>query len=149
MRSNYQRLLSELRGPNAGPNIGSRRLHIFYLGDYDKYGRDMDRQMRVQLQHFGIWDYVHFERIGIIPEQIAEYGLIPNEDNDGYEIDALFAFNPQKFQKLLDEHIEPYFDEDIYQKLLAEHQSKDIDKLVKTRVKFLPFSSDEKRRRAL
>ena len=137
MCSNYQRLLSELRGPNAGPNIGKRKLHVFYLGDYDKYGRDMDRQIRVQLEHFGIWKYVHFERIGIIPEQIAEYGLIPNDDNDGYEIDALNAFNPHKFKKLLYDHIEPYFDEDIYQKLLAEHPAADIDKLVRNKVKLL------------
>jgi hypothetical protein len=130
-------MLSELRGPNAGPNIGRRRLHVFYLGDDDKYGRDMDRQIRVQLEHFGIWRYVQFERIGIIPEQIAEYGLIPNDDNDGYEIDALNAFNPQKFQKLLYDHIEPYFDEDIFQKLLAEHTAADIDKLVRSKVKFL------------
>lgn len=149
MRSNCQRLLSELRGPNAGPNIGRRRLHVFYLGDYDKYGRDMDRQIRVQLQHFGVLKYVHFERICIKPGQIAEYHLPLNDDNDGYEIDALNAFNPQKFQKLLDDHIEPYFDENIYQKLLAEHPAADIDKLVRSKVKFLPFPFEGKRRRAL
>ena len=117
--------------------LGKENYMSFILVTHYKYGRDMDRQIRVQLEHFGIWKYVHFERIGIIPEQIAEYGLIPNDDNDGYEIDALNAFNPHKFKKLLYDHIEPYFDEDIYQKLLAEHPAGDIDKLVRNKVKFL------------
>jgi hypothetical protein len=136
MRDNCVRLYREKFGSNAGPHKGKRKIYIFYLGDSDEYGLDMDRQIKVQLQHFGMWDHVHFERIGVIPEQIAEYNLLPNDKNDGYEIDALNAADSQKFKKLIDDHIDPYFDNQIHKKILKEHPKRRIDDLFRDHVNF-------------
>ena len=65
-------------------------------------------------EFFGLSDIVEFKRIAVVSSQIREYGLpVDFETGKGYEIDALNAFNPEKFSKLLLDNITPYFDWDI------------------------------------
>jgi hypothetical protein len=140
MHENCERLENELfytdlqtcaRLPRDG-------MHVFYMGDNDKYGNDMDRQIRMQLEHFGLLKKMEFKRIAVIPSQIVEYQLpVDFESGKGYEIDALNAFNPVAFKKLLLDHIKPYFDEDIHEQLLELNQVKDINKLLRAKIKFL------------
>jgi hypothetical protein len=117
---------------------GRRNVYIYYLGDWDKHGRGMDKQLESQLRHFGLRDKVRFERMGLLPEQIQEYNLPKNEfEGDGYEVDALNAFKPTAFKNLILDHVDPLFDESIHQEILAKHPIEDIDNMIRSRVKFL------------
>jgi hypothetical protein len=132
MYDNCQRLKKEMR------ILKGREIYIFYLGDHDKYGLHMDEEIKEQLQHFGLWDRINFERIGVLPEQIEEYDLPENFDEEGgYEVDALNAFNPQAFKELIHGKIDPLFDKDIHTQILAEHPAEDIDNLIRSKVEFL------------
>ena len=53
-------------------------LNILYLGDLDPSGLDIDRQIQDAFSHFEM--EIQFERIGLLPEQVNQYGLpsIPN-----------------------------------------------------------------------
>jgi hypothetical protein len=77
-----------------------RKLHLKYLGDDDKYGRHMDKQIKTQLNEFGILKWIKFERIAMLPQQVREYGIPRSDEGGGYDIDALNAFRPDLFEKL-------------------------------------------------
>ena len=59
--------------PKKPPPRKGKMVHVRYLGDWDTKGRDMDKQIRVQLKHFRLLSRIDFKRIGVIPEQIQEY----------------------------------------------------------------------------
>jgi hypothetical protein len=117
-------------------NIKPRNVYIWYLGDDDKYGRHMDRELRGQLDEFGISKTVYFERIAVLPEQVREYGIPRADEGGGYEIDALNAFRPDLFERLLLDHIDPYFDNDIHKEVLKMFSQKNINKMINDRVNF-------------
>jgi len=139
MHDNCIRLKQEMMFHSSLPsNYHPRNVYIFYLGDWDKYGRHMDIELEGQLKYFGLWNKIHFKRIGILPEQVKEYKLPENfESGEGYEVDALHAFNSQAFKKLLLDHIDPYYDEDIHRQVLEQHPLKEIKDLIQCRVTFL------------
>jgi hypothetical protein len=123
---------------NEDKKIWKPGVHIFYLGDDDTYGWRMDKHIRNCIKHFGLEGRIEFKRIGVIEEQIEEYGLSQDfEGGGGYEIDALNAYNQDKFHKLLLDHIKPYFREDIHKLLLEKYPVKDINKMVSKEVRFL------------
>jgi hypothetical protein len=105
----------------------------------------MDDLIRRQLEFFGFGVSrpgflceIEFKRIAVIPSQIGEYGVPTDfQTGKGYEIDALNAFNPQKFKKLLLDHITPYFDLDIHKELLQQNPVRLVDQMVRKKVKFL------------
>lgn len=119
----------------TGETKPREEVHVKYLGDDDKYGRHMDKELRGQLKEFGILDKIHFERIAVLPHQIAEYG-IPKQEGGGYEIDALNAYGPDLFEKLLIDNIAPYFDDDIHKKVLKLFSPKNINKMINNRINF-------------
>jgi hypothetical protein len=137
---------------------GTRRereaIYIFYLGDDDTYGMDMDELIRRQLDFFGFGISrpgflckIEFKRIAVLPSQIQEYGLpVDFQTGKGYEIDGLNAFNPQKFKKLLLDHINPYFDLDIHEQLLEQNPARLVDQMVRKKVKFLSEHSSKPKR---
>jgi hypothetical protein len=51
--------------------------------------------------------------------------------------DALQAFAPKAFQKLIEEKIDQYFDKDTHDKVLEYIPEETIDKLVRRKIKFL------------
>jgi hypothetical protein len=129
---------------DTGKEIERDAIYLKYMGDEDKYGRHMDELIKEQLEFFEVSDIVEFERIAVIPSQIQEYGLpVDFETGKGYEIDALNAFNAQKFKRLLLENIIPHFDEDIHEKLLEQNPAKLIDRLIRKKIKFLPEHSSK------
>lgn len=135
----------------TGIKMERETIHIFYLGDDDKYGRYMDDLIIRQLEFFGFGVSrpgflckIEFKRIAIISSQVDEYGLPADfQTGKGYEIDALNAFNPQKFKKLLLDHITPYFDLDIHRQLLQQNPARLIDQMVRKKVKFLSEHSSK------
>jgi hypothetical protein len=138
MHENRIRLLNKLYYYDDEKKERHRRnIHIWYLGDYDKYGRHMDLELEGQLKFFSLWNFVEFKRIGLLYEQIQEYGLPTNfATGEGYEVDALNAFDPDAFRGLIEEHIDPYFDEKIHERLLERIPAKYVDDLISEKVKF-------------
>jgi hypothetical protein len=121
--------------------IEPRNVYVWYLGDNDKYGLNMDRQLRGQLDEFGILKGIHFERIAVLPEQVSEYGIPRSDDKDkGYEIDALNAFRPDLFKQLLLDHIVSYFNEDIHKRVLEMFSEEDINNQIGNKINFIDTS---------
>jgi hypothetical protein len=117
---------------------------IFTISEIGINTVHMDVELEGQLRYFGLWDKIHFERIGLLPEQVEEYNLPQNfESGEGYEVDALHAFNPEAFRKLILDHINPHFDKDIHKRVLALHSERDIDRQIRSRVQFLPDKGSE------
>jgi hypothetical protein len=125
-------VLNPLTG-EYGPGI-----HVWYLGDRDRKGNHMDFEIRDQLGVFGLTrDKVDFRRIAVTEAQISEFGLIASGDKGEYQIDALNIANSEKFKKLLLDHVNPFFNYDIYKRLLQQNPVRIVDALVRTKIKFL------------
>lgn len=140
MHDNCKRLAKELHTLDENGKEIQREIYLYYLGDNDKEGNDMDKQIRNQLEFFGMLQLVNFKRIAITDEQVEEYGLPVNFDtNKGYEVDALNAYKPQEFAKLIDSHIEPHFDNDLHERIMKreEYQAETVDDRIRSKVKFL------------
>jgi hypothetical protein len=112
-------------------------VNLWYLGDDDSYGRKMDKHLRDQLAVFGLLKRVNFKRIAVLPEQASEYGLSISDEGGGYDIDALNISNAGMFKELLHDHIDPYFDEDIHERVLEKYPEKDINDIINRKIKFL------------
>ena len=129
---------------DTGNELERDAIYLNYLGDDDKYGRQMDELIIEQLDFFGVSDIVKFKRIAVVPSQIQEYELpIDFETGKGYEIDALNAFNPEKFRNLLLDNIIPYFDLDILEQLLEQNPARLVDQMVRKKVKFVSEHSSK------
>jgi hypothetical protein len=106
----------------------------------------MDQEIRNQLAFFGMLNLVDFKRIALTNEQVKSYNLPRNfESGEGYEVDALNAYNSAQFAKLIDSHISKHFDKGIHEKVLAlpQFQPQTIEGRIKRRVKFLDEERDE------
>jgi hypothetical protein len=138
-----------------------RDIHILYFGDFDPSGEDMDRYLGEALSYFELNHIVGFERIAVTEEQIREYDLPPTpedsetlekldrdsrtngfiEKHDGklfaVELDAFLAIAPDAFRELVQESVDQYFDEDMYETQQAKHPPEEIERLVHQKVRFL------------
>jgi hypothetical protein len=140
MHNNCVRLKKELHTIDENGDKIRRTIHLYYLGDNDKQGNNMDKEIRNQLEFFGMLKLVNFDRIAITDKQVADYDLPVNfESGKGYEVDALNAYKPKEFAKLIDSHIEPHFDKDLHELVLEreEYQPKTIDDSIRSKIKFL------------
>jgi hypothetical protein len=115
----------------------NKQIHIYYFGDDDKYGNDMDLFIREQLQHFDLLPrHVEFRRLALIPEQERRYDLPANfETEKGYQLDALEAYAPDAFRLIVQDPVDNLFDEDIHKKMLNEKKHSGDDILRKIRKK--------------
>lgn len=103
--------------------------HIIYLGDHDPSGVDMPRYIADRMKLFGASVEIH--RIALTMEQIQQFnpppsyvkatdtrktGYIKKYGDTCWELDAL---KPGFVEELVDSAIRPYFDEKIYEQVLA------------------------------
>lgn len=115
------------------------RVELLYLGDLDPSGEDIERFLRDALDYFDLKEGINLRRVAVTREQVERYGLPPRpEDAETIrklerdprsrdylceyvvELDALVVFAPEDFRRLLIEHIEEFFDEDIYEGVKRE-----------------------------
>ena len=146
MRDNCERLKGELYTTGSNGEKMRRKIVLRYLGDNDKQGNHMDHEIRDQLEFFGMLKLVDFKRIAVTDEQVESYGLMTNfESGEGYEVDALNAYNPNKFANLIIDQMEPYFDEEVHKAMLEreEFQAKTIDAAIRSKVAFLDEDEDD------
>jgi len=123
-------------------NVGALRNHlanhqkiiIYYLGDLDPSGVDIQRFLEEALEYFGVDpEEVELKRLAITPEQVETYNLPPRpEDTETLaklhrdpryktytqdyivELDALLAYAPAEFRRLVQEAIKSQWNEAIY-----------------------------------
>ena len=50
--------------------------HIYYFGDYDPSGVEIDRNLERRLREFAPYSEIHFGRVAVRREQIDEYALL-------------------------------------------------------------------------
>lgn len=97
-----------------------KRIHIYYLGDFDPSGRDIARNTEKRLRQFAPNADIHFALIAVTPEQIKRFHLptrptkrtdtrAKNWQGESVEVDAL----PSSYLKqLVEERILSHLDQD-------------------------------------
>jgi hypothetical protein len=155
------RRLSEVSDNNP-----STQIHVLYFGDYDPSGTDMENQMHEAFRTFSLVGPnsfngdIDFRRVAVTREQIEQLSLphrpedqdtldklerdtrtkksIANNGGELYavELDALFALYPDEFEHLVIDSVNEYFDDDIYDEVLADptHQKESISRLVHDKI---------------
>lgn len=111
---------------------------ILYFGDFDPSGRDIERFITETLEWFGI--SVEVKNIAVTKEQIERYKLpsTPEDEKEiakmmrdprfkqwehglfRVELDALMAFVPDEFQRIITEAVSEYFDDITYGETLEK-----------------------------
>jgi hypothetical protein len=125
-------------------SLSQKQIHIFYFGDDDKHGNDMDVFIQKQLEYFGLLDEIEFRRLALTPEQVRRYRLPVNfETGRGVQLDALEAYVPDEFKKIVQNPIDELFDENIRQKVLEQHSIEDIDSLIHKKVRYFVKDHDK------
>ncbi|MFZ0513680.1 MAG: hypothetical protein WAM14_18885 [Candidatus Nitrosopolaris sp.] len=112
-------------------------------------GYKVDDHLDNALLHFGLGE-IDFQRIAVTEEQIEEFHLPPmpksketidkvNHDTrkDRFikkygklyivELDALLAIVPDEFKSIVQESVDQFFDQGIYQAVLSDHQPDLLD----------------------
>jgi len=108
---------------------------VYYLGDHDPSGRDIDRNIERRLREFAPDTRLRFERIAVTEEQITEWNLpgrpTKRTDSrshswvgDSVELDAI---PPDRLRDLvrqrIDSHVNPYTLERIHAAEAVERES--------------------------
>lgn len=132
-----------------------RQIQILYFGDFDPSGEDIYRHVKDMFDTFGI--SAEFEKIAITQDQIKKYnippmptkrsdarsaGFIAEHGDIAVELDAL---DPDVLEKLIEDSITDYFDDDIYTETMKK-QKEDRDYImteIRKRVAEGIFDDDE------
>lgn len=132
--------LAEIKRSALENNIGIK-IHILYLGDFDPSGIAIDKHLRQQLDYFGFYD-AELKRIAVTENQIEQFHLPHKPDqktqeklrrdprtdmhalNRGelkvVELEALTAYAPDEFEKLIQDRIDGFLDAKIYESTRLE-----------------------------
>ena len=137
-----------------------KNINVLYFGDFDPSGEDMDRHMQQSFATLGLNNTINFQRIAVTKEQIEKFHLPPIPDNQEtlakvsndtrldkfkekygklyvVELDALLAIVPEEFKSLVQKSVDRFFNQAIYDEMLAEYTPEQIERLVQSKVKFL------------
>jgi hypothetical protein len=138
-----------------------KNVHILYFGDLDPSGEVIDEVIHKKLIDYGIYD-VDFRRVAITEEQTRQFNLPHNPDPETLrklkkdtraksfmarhngelfqiEVDALQAYAPEEFKRLVLGSVDELFDMEIYNDVLSDprHSEEGINRLVKKHAKLL------------
>jgi hypothetical protein len=123
-----------------------RPVVVFYVGDLDPEGEDIERNFRDQAERMAI-EFEHWQRLTVLPAQIGPLGLVPNPGKakssraPGFvkKYGRLFqieteAVDPAELETLVTDAITntTYYDEDVRAESL-EQETADIEKLEELR----------------
>jgi len=113
------------------------KVRVFYLGDLDPSGVDMERFLKEALEFFDLDpSKVELKRLSITADQVRKYDLPPRPDDAEtlaklkrdprtaayrgeviVELDAMVAFVPEEFRQLIIDAVKSVWDRDLYDKL--------------------------------
>jgi hypothetical protein len=138
-----------------------KNVHILYFGDLDPSGEVIDEVIDKKLKQYGLYG-VDFKRIAVTEEQTRQFNLPHNPDPDTLrklkkdtrarsfmrrhngelfqiEVDALQAYAPEEFKNLVQQSVDKYFDQHIYNEVLSDplHSEEGVTRLVRKKVKWL------------
>ena len=126
-------------------NADDKKAVILYFGDFDPSGKDIERFIAEALEWFGV--EVEIKAIAVSEEQIERYNL-PSTPEDvkeraklrrdprfkdwehgmfRVELDALMAFVPDEFERIVKESVSEYFDEEIYLLVLERQDEEQVE----------------------
>jgi hypothetical protein len=122
---------------NAAENIldQDKPAFLYYFGDHDPSGVQIDRKIEKGLREFAPGADIHFERVAVLPEQIEEWGLPtrPTKKSDsrskGFEGDSVEvdSIPPDQLRGLVRDCIVQHVDEYQLQVLqVAEASEREI-----------------------
>ena len=117
-----------------------QKVILLYFGDFDPSGVDIERFLTDAMFWFGI--DVEVKRIAITKDQVTQYNLpsVPEDASEiaklqrdpryktwehglfRVELDALLAFVPDEFERIIKGSVQQYFDEDIYETVQEEER---------------------------
>jgi hypothetical protein len=110
---------SYLWGAAEAIKAKGRPAFLYYFGDHDPSGVHIDRNIERQLRAMAPGADIHFQRVAVLPEQIAEWGLPtrPTKKTDsrckGFEGDSVEvdAIEPQTLRRLVHDCIVQHIDD--------------------------------------
>ncbi len=102
-------------------------VYLYYLGDHDPSGRDIDRYVQKTIREFAPAADLHFERVAVTRDQINEFSLptrptkksdsrAKSFDGESVEVDAI---DPDTLRGICEQCIVQHVDQEAYQRLLA------------------------------
>lgn len=111
--------ISFLHSAANGIALQGKPTFIYYFGDHDPSGIDIQRNVTERLHEFAPDALIDVERVAVTPDQIEEWSLPlrPTKKSDtraknfqggSVEVDAIL---PTKLRELAEEHIEQHVDE--------------------------------------
>ncbi len=127
--------LSYLHGAAMQIDYIDKPTYIYYFGDYDPSGRDIPRDIETKLRTFAPDAEIHFEIIGVTPEQIEIFNLqtrptkttdsrSKNFEGESVEVDAI---PPKILRSMVKEVIERNINEhQLYNSKLIERQEREL-----------------------
>jgi hypothetical protein len=116
--------------------FGAEHVHVLYFGDFDPSGEDMVDSLKAYFSRFGLSSNI-IKKIALTPEQIDEYGIptepIKDTDNrsagfeamhgsDSAEIDAFIATAPDDLKQIVQDSVDEYFDQKIYDDMVEKYK---------------------------
>jgi hypothetical protein len=110
---------------------GPKPAYLYYFGDHDPSGVHIDRDIQRRLERMAPSASIHFERIAVLPRQIADWDLPtrPTKTTDArskgfwgesVEVDAI---PPARLRQLVRECIERHLDLDLYNRIKAAEEA--------------------------
>lgn len=127
--------LSYLHGAAMQIDFIDKPTFIYYFGDYDPSGRDIPRDIETKLRTFAPDAEIHFEIVGVTPEQIKTLNLqtrptkttdtrCKNFAGESVEVDAI---PPQILRSMVREVIEQQINyHQLYQSKLIEKEEQEV-----------------------
>ncbi len=106
--------------------------YIYHLGDYDPSGQDAARAIEQTIREMAPGSEIHFTRLAVTPEQIAEWNLPtrPTKETDsrakkfGSDVSVeLDSIEPERLRELVEEAILQHLDQDQIEVLKRAEQS--------------------------
>jgi hypothetical protein len=138
-----------------------KNVHIIYFGDLDPSGEVIDQVINEKIRQCGLYG-VDFRRIAVTEEQTRQFNLPQNPDPQTLkklkqdtraksfmrrhnnklfqiEVDALQAYAPEEFKNMVQQSVDKYFDQSIYNDVLFNpiHSKEAVTGLVRKKVKDL------------
>jgi hypothetical protein len=123
--------LSFVHAAAAAIAAETRSVYVYYLGDRDPSGVDIDRCIERDLRRYAPDCDLTFERVAVLPEQIEQFGLQtrPTKTSDSrsrsfagesVEVDAIA---PPQLRGLCEACITRHIDDDQLKRTLAVEQA--------------------------
>jgi len=128
------------------------RVIVLYLGDLDPSGVDIQRFIQDALDYFGLpRDRVVLKRLAVTEEQVRRFELPPKPEDAAtleklrrdprtanytvdyvVELDALLAYAPDEFRRLVRGAVDEYWDEEVYEEMKEKERKldKELDEVL-------------------